>query len=221
MSVRMVEILTMSKITLGSQKLKPNSFTLVELLVVISIIGLLAGLAVPAIQGGLDKAKQQVDVSNARQLGVMLFTEANDNNGFYRCNQDLTNTTIGSTMAVINGLIDDRVLTTTKILAGNGVIPAQNTNNVTSANVAWALGLGLNTSDEADLPLVITKGTSAAFGSQDIVPNKTKCPWKDKGVAIYYVGNNAVFKKSSSGGKILAAMTTTKPQNASARISDP
>ena len=82
----------MRKIIRGLKKLKANSFTLVELLVVISIIGLLAGLAVPAIQGGLDKAKQGVDVSNARQLGIIFFSEANDNNGIYRINSDLTNT---------------------------------------------------------------------------------------------------------------------------------
>ena len=82
----------MNKIISGFRKLKANSFTLVELLVVITIIGLLAGLAVPAIQGGLDKAKQQVDVSNARQLGILFFNEANDNNGVYRVNSDLTNT---------------------------------------------------------------------------------------------------------------------------------
>ena len=210
----------MSKIMRGFKKLKSNSFTLVELLVVISIIGLLAGLAVPAIQGGLDKAKQQVDVSNARQLGTILFSEANDNNGNYRCNTDLTNTNIGATLDVFKGLFADKALTTAKILAGNGVTPAATTNNLAAVNVAWALGLGCNTSDDGEIPLIITKGTDAAFGTADITPDKTKCPWKDKGVAIYFLGNNATFKKTSSG-KIPNALPTNKPANTAAKITDP
>jgi prepilin-type N-terminal cleavage/methylation domain-containing protein len=211
----------MSKIMRGFRKLKSNSFTLVELLVVISIIGLLAGLAVPAIQGGLDKAKQQVDVSNARQFGTILFSEANDNSGYYRCNTDLTNTNVGSTLDVIRGLYADKVLTTPKILAGNGVTPASSLNNIVAANVAWALGLGLNTSDDSEIPLIITKGTDATFGNLDVTPDKTKCPWRDKGVAIYFLGNNAAFKKTTAGGKVVNALTTNKPSNISAKISDP
>ena len=106
-------------------KLKANSFTLVELLVVISIIGLLAGLAVPAIQGGLDKAKQGVDVSNARQLGIMFFTEANDNNGVYRVNSDLTNTSPAANfLTIIQGMVSNGIITTPKILSGQGAAPA-------------------------------------------------------------------------------------------------
>jgi prepilin-type N-terminal cleavage/methylation domain-containing protein/prepilin-type processing-associated H-X9-DG protein len=55
------------------------AFTLVELLVVISIIGLLAGLAVPAINGGLKSAKAGACLSNLHQIGVATIAFAADN----------------------------------------------------------------------------------------------------------------------------------------------
>jgi len=55
------------------------AFTLVELLVVISIIGLLAGLAVPAINGGLKSAKAGACLSNLHQIGVATMAFAADN----------------------------------------------------------------------------------------------------------------------------------------------
>ena len=55
------------------------AFTLVELLVVISIIGLLAGLAVPAISRGLSSAKGGACLSNLHQIGVATMAYAADN----------------------------------------------------------------------------------------------------------------------------------------------
>ena len=55
------------------------AFTLVELLVVISIIGLLAGLAVPAINGGLKSAKAGACLSNLHQIGIATMAYAADN----------------------------------------------------------------------------------------------------------------------------------------------
>lgn len=180
-------------------KLKPNSFTLVELLVVITIIGLLAGLAVPAIQGGLDKAKQQVDVSNARQLGMLFFGEANDNNGVYRVNSDLTNTSPASSfLSILQGMMSNGTLTTTKILAGNGVIPAVSTGNVTARNVAFAYVANLTTSDDGQIPLILTKGPQSIAQSNVVLQDSF--PWKKKGLVIYRLGNSAEFVKSGSLG---------------------
>ena len=55
------------------------AFTLVELLVVISIIGLLAGLAIPAINGGLKSGKASACLSNLRQIGLATIAFATEN----------------------------------------------------------------------------------------------------------------------------------------------
>ena len=58
-----------------------SAFTLVELLVVISIIGLLAGLAIPAISGGLLQGKKAESLNLMKQFGTLALTYSADNNG--------------------------------------------------------------------------------------------------------------------------------------------
>jgi prepilin-type N-terminal cleavage/methylation domain-containing protein len=57
-----------------------RAFTLVELLVVITIVGLLAALAVPAISKSLQRSKQAASLSNIRQLGMAMLAYAADHN---------------------------------------------------------------------------------------------------------------------------------------------
>ena len=195
----MVHISAMRKLLRGRKILKANSFTLVELLVVISIIGMLAGMAVPAIQGGLDKAKQGVDVANARQLGIMFFSEANDNNGTYRVNGDLTNTTPAQNfLTVVQGMFSNGTLTTPKILSGQGATPATSTSSVTAANIAFGYVPNLTTSDDGQIPLIISKGPTSL--AQSIIIMQETYPWRKKGLVVYRVGNSAEFVKSGTIG---------------------
>jgi prepilin-type N-terminal cleavage/methylation domain-containing protein len=193
----------MRKIICGLKKLKANSFTLVELLVVISIIGLLAGLAVPAIQGGLDKAKQQVDVSNIRQCGMIAFSYANDNEG----NFNGTNTNTVSSTVFFTNLVALGQLNSTKILAGNGYIAALATNNIQPNNIAWGYNNPLTTSDDGNVPLFISKN----FGVQNTFSNisiaSSTVGWKSKGIVVYRVGNSAEFIRPGTGGSAAGSVT--------------
>ena len=58
-----------------------RGFTLVELLVVISIIGLLGGLAIPAISSGMNKAKEGTKLSNLRGIYQACMLWSSENSG--------------------------------------------------------------------------------------------------------------------------------------------
>jgi prepilin-type N-terminal cleavage/methylation domain-containing protein len=195
---------------------RTRGFTLIELLVVITIIGLLAGLAVPAIGKALESAKQAKDVVNARQLGIILFSLANEEGGAYpvagRDTDGVRITTpVGTSTALFEALIKDKDLSEPKILATNGKTDYKGnlgaTISLKATNVGWDYTTELTTSSESNVPLLASTG---AFNSvsgfttntvPDVSPSTTNA-WGNRGVVIYTVGNSSFFVKARAGGKI-------------------
>lgn len=81
-----------------SVRLKTASFTLVEILVVVSIIGLLAGLAIPAVSGALASARKAKATAMAHQIRSAL-AAFNTEYGYFPTNG--MNNGMGSTAATL------------------------------------------------------------------------------------------------------------------------
>ena len=91
-----------------SGKMKSKAFTLVELLVTISIIGLLAGLSIPAIRTARETAEIGGCMSNIRQLTTAMLAAAADNNGRIFAGDGSTThwaTSAGGGTTVTNGFL--------------------------------------------------------------------------------------------------------------------
>jgi prepilin-type N-terminal cleavage/methylation domain-containing protein/prepilin-type processing-associated H-X9-DG protein len=59
--------------------MKKSAFTLIELLVVISIIAILAAIALPVFNSAMEKSRATQDQNNLRQLGLGITQYLNDN----------------------------------------------------------------------------------------------------------------------------------------------
>src|SRR6478672_3952934 len=66
-----------------NMKKTSSAFTLIELLVVITIIAILASIALPVFNGVTERANQTKDLSNAKQIGIAMKLFASDNNGAF------------------------------------------------------------------------------------------------------------------------------------------
>ena len=68
---------------LSSLKRKTASFTLIELLIVVAIIAILAGILMPALSSALRKAKIINCTGNQKNIGLALSMYASDNKEFF------------------------------------------------------------------------------------------------------------------------------------------
>ena len=189
-----------------------KAFTLIELLVVISIIGILASFAIPAVTSALAKGQMTGTLSNARQIHLVTFdmnleNEAAGVTGAWPGNPGVTSIAEFTSMLGSSLSVNDLK----KMLSAPGVaapLTGEGT-NVTGAaanNIAFNV-YTVGSSGDNTLIFLSTKNWSA-IAPADL--NASDLPYGDKGFIVFRKGGD---------GQILSSRFATQTNNVSSNQS--
>ncbi len=208
-----------------------GGFTLVELLVVIGIIAILAGVALGPITSGLKKAKESSAMQSAHALGLAEFSAANDNQQVYPDASGGDASAIAK-LLLIGGYVNDPSIfyisggKATKY-AGTAA-SAATSGGIAQTNMSWDFtgdtGLGnLTTTVAPYLPLLWTTvaspggGVTGLSGNGAITGNpgagNPSNPFGTAGMAIFYCNNAAQFVVSTSISGTTGSVTMVSAAN--------
>jgi prepilin-type N-terminal cleavage/methylation domain-containing protein len=126
-----------------------RGFTLIELLVVMVIIGILAGMLIPAIQKGRETARRAVCLSNTRQIALACIQFSSERNERF---PEANTSTEAFRQLMDGGYIDDAAVFW---CPSSDKTKLSGTNNFTAANNAYSYVTGLRAASPSFTPLVM------------------------------------------------------------------
>jgi len=192
---------------------KPSSaFTLIELLIVITIIGILAGMAIPAAMGVMARGQMTGTLANARQLHMVTQQMSLDNFNAGEGIQWTTDVSSGNnggtpiSLATYFGALTNQGAylqpkELVKLLTAPGVIPQAG--NLSANNIAFRV-FPVNENSPSDQPFVTTRN----WNNRALDPKAS--PYGNKGFVLFTKGGGGnVYTITQAGSTNLFPQDNT------------
>ena len=193
-----------------------SAFTLIELLVVISIIAILAGIALPVFGQVQVKGAQTKVLSNIKQIGTACRLFADDYNGLYPTytldqNNKQTSTKVSDANEAFGQLFAAGYMETEQIFfcAKSAFTPKppdekfKNSGDVlTAGENHFAYVLGLTTTSPATWPLIADGFASAGDHTYSKVESEKGGVWKGKKAIVLHCDNSGSIEQVNKQMKV-------------------
>jgi prepilin-type N-terminal cleavage/methylation domain-containing protein len=200
----------------------PTAFTLIELLVVITIIAILASVALPAFIGVQERAQQTKDLSNIKQIGLSLKQFAVDNNGSFPNKPPAADYNASVTLLTAANVSNDAfwwlfpTYTTSEdifVVPGSAYTPSNpdnllddpsggaRLNTLKQGECGYSYITGLTDTSNAAFPVVADGWASAANPTTyDVSKSNKGGVWAAKKAVVLFVDASAQIMKCSAAG---------------------
>ncbi|MGB8352695.1 MAG: type II secretion system protein [Chthoniobacteraceae bacterium] len=180
------------------------AFTLIELLVVISIIAILAGIALPVFTSVQTKGNQAKDMSNAKQIGLGLRLYASDNSGYFPTSAQYANSAF--TQIVPTYIPTQKIfyLANSGWSTGNHPVEFSSSGTLAQGQNNFAYVSGLLDSSNTNYPLLADGFTAGVGptgpGNYNSIQGTQGGVWKGTKAIVVRVDDSATIETTTQSG---------------------
>ena len=196
------------------------AFTLIELLTVMCIISVLAGMALPVYKTVMLNGKQTAAMNSARQVSMSLRLYSNDNDGAYPLNTNSYGETIKTSNDAFRSLIPTYLDSEKVFAVGGSKAGPSADNNITDATHIlqpgenhWAFVEGLSVSSNSNWPLIVDHTDGSGYYTDQ--ENQLGGTWQGtKGICVNTDGSSHITALQGTGKQRFLPRFDDKTKNA-------